>query len=127
MLENTIQCQYVLTPVKTSTFLTHLLNVTLPNNVFLLDIHHPHNNFASIMDINSSALLQQNFANGPLFSQRTTFFKIILILSFHRHCTKESVSWSFLSKTVHVLVVFPLYAMVLLTSPSLEIYLTNKT
>jgi hypothetical protein len=24
-------------------------------------------------------------------------------------------------------VVFPLYAMVLLTSPSLEIYLTNKT
>jgi hypothetical protein len=35
------------------------------------------------MDINSSALLQQNLANGPIFSQRTTFFKIILILSFH--------------------------------------------
>jgi hypothetical protein len=33
----------------------------------------------------------------------------------------------FSSKYVHVLAVFPLYGMVLLTSPSLEFYLTNKT
>jgi hypothetical protein len=79
------------------------------------------------MDINGSALLQQNFANGPIFSESTTFFKIILILPFHPHCTKESVSLDFLSKSVDVLVVFPLYAMILLTSPSSEFYLTNIT
>lgn len=127
MLENTIQCQWVLTTAKTYTFLTHPFNVTRPNHVFLLDINHLHNNSASIMDINSSALLQQNFASGPIFSQRTTFFKIILILSFHRHCNKESIPWGFVSKSVHVLVVFSLYATVLLISPSSEFYPTNST